>query len=147
VTVGIGLRDFHAPIGQPERGIDMKGRALSAGRSEIRLSGPRVVGAVQVLGVQRKVLFCEPLRSPKVQFAATGSKQGGVGSFLDKRMSEQEITPLRKDQGVADEAVTDIVRFVDEVPQQGEIKTLADNCCSLKRLPVILRQSVHAREN
>jgi hypothetical protein len=62
-------------------------------------------------------------------------------------MSEQEIITLRKDQGVADEAVTDIVRFVDEVPQQGEIKTLADNRCGLKRLPVTLRQSVHARED
>ena len=147
MTVGIGLRDLHASIGQPESSIDMKGRAPSGGRSEVRLGGPGVVGAVEVLCVQRKVLFCEPLRSPKVQFSATGSKQGGIGSLLNKRMREQEIITLRKDQGVDDEAVADIVRFVDEVPQQGEIKTLADNRCSLKRLPVTLRQSVHARED
>ena len=33
------------------------------------------------------------------------------------------------------------------MPQQSEIKTLADNRCSLKRLPVTLRQPVHARED
>ena len=62
-------------------------------------------------------------------------------------MSEQEIITLRQHQGIADEAVTGVVRFVDEMPQQSEIKTLADDRCSLKRLPVTLRQPVHARED
>src|ERR1700730_3407371 len=121
----------------------MKGRALSAGRSEIRVGGPGVLSAVEVLGVQRGVSVREPLRSLKVQFPATGSKQGGVSSLLDKRMSKQEIITFRKDQRVADEAVTGIVRLADEVPQQGEIKTLTDNRRSLKRLPITLRQTVH----
>src|SRR5579883_1638381 len=33
------------------------------------------------------------------------------------------------------------------MPQQSEIKTLADDRGSLKRLPVMLRQPVHARED
>ena len=97
--------------------------------------------------MQRKVLVREPLRGLKVQFPAAGSKQGGVSSLLDKCMSEQEVITLRQYQGIADEAVTDVVRFVDEMPQQSEIKALADNRCSLKRLPVALRQPVHARED
>ena len=62
-------------------------------------------------------------------------------------MSEQEIIAFRQHQCIADKAVTDVVRFVDEVPQQSEIKTLADDSCSLKRLPVALRQPVHARKH
>ena len=73
----------------------MKGCTLSTGRSEVRVGGPGVLGAVEVLRVQRKVLVREPLRSPKVQFPATGSKQGGVGSLLDKRMREQEVIAFR----------------------------------------------------
>jgi hypothetical protein len=147
VTVSIGLRNLQAATSQPECGIDMKGRALSVGRSEVCVGGPGVLGAIEVLCMQRKVLVREPLRSLKVQFPATGSKQGGVSALLDKCMSEQEVITLRQYQGVADEAVTDIVRFVDEMPQQSEIKTLADNRCSLKRLPVTLRQPVHARKD
>ena len=95
VTVGIGLRDLQAAISQPECAIDMKGRAQSASRSKVCLGSPGVLGTVEVLCVQRKVLVREPFRSQKVQFAATGSKQGGVRSLLDKRMSEQEIITLR----------------------------------------------------
>jgi hypothetical protein len=76
VTVAIGLRNFQAAISQPECGIDMKGRALSAGRSEVRAGGTGILGAVEVLCVQRKVLVREPLRSLKVQFPATRSQQG-----------------------------------------------------------------------
>ena len=62
MTVGIGLRNLQAAISQPECSIDMKGRALSAGRSAVRVRGPGpgVVGAVEVLCVQRKVLVREP---------------------------------------------------------------------------------------
>ena len=93
--VGIDLRDLKAAISQPECGIDMKGCALSASRSEVCFGSPGVLGTVEVLCVQGKVLVGEPFRSQKVQFPATGSKQGGVRSLLDKRMSEQEIITLR----------------------------------------------------
>ena len=63
MTVGIGSRNLQAAISQRECSIDMKGRALSAGRSEVRVGGPGVLGAVEVLCVQRKVLVREPLRS------------------------------------------------------------------------------------
>lgn len=98
VTVGLGLRNLQAAISQPERSIDMKGRALGAGRSEIRVGGRGVLGTVEVLRVQRKVLVREPLRGPKMQFPATGSKQGGVGTLLNERMSEQEIIRPRNRQ-------------------------------------------------
>ena len=147
MTVGIGLRNLQAAISQPECGIDMKGRALSASRFEVCPGGPSVLGTVEVLCVQRKVLVREPLRSLKVQFPATGSKQGGVGSLLDKRMSEQEIITFREHQGIADKAIADIIWLVDEMPQQSQIKTLADNRCSLKRLAVALRQPIHARKH
>ena len=75
MTVGIGLRDLQAAISQPKCGIDMKGRALSDGRSEVRLGGPSVLGAVEMLCVQRKVLVREPLRLP--EGAAPG---GGIGA-------------------------------------------------------------------
>src|SRR5258706_12941739 len=40
-----------------------------------------------------------------------------------------------------------LVRYFHEVPQQSEIKPLADDGCSLKCLSVALRQPVHARKN
>jgi hypothetical protein len=44
----------------------MKGRALSAGRSEVGAGGTGILGAVEVLCVQCKVLVRKPLRSLKV---------------------------------------------------------------------------------
>ena len=120
---------------------------VGAGRSEVRVSGASVLGTVEVLCVQRQILVREPLGSLKVQFPATRPKQRGVGSLLDQRMSEQEIIALRQDQGIADEAVTGVVRTADEMPQQRKVKTLADNRRSLERLPVALRQPIHARKH
>ena len=62
-------------------------------------------------------------------------------------MSEQEIITLRQYQGIADETVTNVVGFVDEMSQQSKIKTLTYDCCSLKSLPIMLRQTVHASED
>ena len=108
---------------------------------------PSVFGTVEMLRVQRKVLVREPLGCLKVQLAAAGSEQGGVGSLLNKRVSEKEIIAFGQHQCIADKAIADVVRYVDEVPQQSQIKPLADNSCSLKRLPVALPQSVHARKH
>jgi hypothetical protein len=88
VTVGICLRNLQAAANQPERGVDMKSRALSARRPEVRIGGAGVLGPIEVLCVQIEVLVGEPLRSLKVKFSAAGSKQGGVSSLLDKCVSE-----------------------------------------------------------
>jgi hypothetical protein len=88
VTVGIGLRNLEAATSEPECGIDMKSRALSDGRPEVRFGGAGVLGPIEVLCVQSEVLVREPLRRLKVKFSTTGSKQGGVGALLDKCMSE-----------------------------------------------------------
>jgi hypothetical protein len=75
VMVGIDLRDLKAAISQPQCGIDMKGCALSASRSEVCFGSPGVLGTIEVLCVQGKVLVGEPFRSQKVQFAAAGSSR------------------------------------------------------------------------
>ena len=66
--VGVGLRNFQAAISQPECAIDTKGCALSASRPEVCLGSPCVLGTVEVLSVQSKVLVSEPFRGQKVQF-------------------------------------------------------------------------------
>src|SRR5262249_30826661 len=62
-------------------------------------------------------------------------------------MREEEIVAFRQDESVADETRADVGRIADEVPQQSERETLADDCRGLKRVMVGSIEAVHACQN
>ena len=147
MTVGVGPCDRKPASGKPQRGVRIMDAALRERGLQIGLRRPIVLGAVEMLRMQRQVPVGEPLGRLQMQLAPAGSEQGGVGSLLDQGVREQIILALRQHQCIADEAVAGVVGRADEPPQQRQGEPLANDGRGLERLPVARRQPVHARQH
>jgi hypothetical protein len=74
VEVSVDPRDFQATVYQADCSIGTIGLTLNRGGSEIRPRRTIVLGSVEMLRVQRRVLVRKPLGGLKVQLAAAGSE-------------------------------------------------------------------------
>ena len=98
MTVGVGPCDRKPASGKPQRGVRIMDAALRERGLQIGLRRPIVLGAVEMLRMQRQVPVGEPLGRLQMQLAPAGSEQGGVGSLLDQGVREQIILALRQHQ-------------------------------------------------
>src|SRR5579883_2587582 len=62
-------------------------------------------------------------------------------------MREKEIIAFRQDESIIDKTLAGVVRIVDEVTQQSQRETLADDRGGLKCTAVGSLKPIHARQN
>ena len=107
---GATERKRQASVDQSERLLVAVLARLLARRRQIGRRSTRVLGTIEVLGVQRQVALRKPRGSPPMQLAPPGLEQRVVDGIADQRVREQELVARRAHEKALDQGGAVVAR-------------------------------------
>ena len=132
------------------RRFEPQRRGFAPGGREIRRRRTRILGAIEMLGMKRRVAVGIPGCRAQVQRAAVAVQQRRVRAVADERVNEAEparVGVVGAHQIAAQEHARVVRRIVEQVTQHREIEALADDSGRLHRCLVGRRQPVEPAQH
>src|SRR5437868_4509895 len=104
-------------------------RGFASRGCEIRLRRTRILGPIQMLGMETEIPLRKPRCGPLVQLSLSRPEQSCVDGVPDKGMAKQKIISLRPQQGMFYRPPGSIKRVLDQGGQPAKLKALPEHGC------------------
>ena len=110
-SIGRVRSDGQAALGKRQRPVAMKESTLDFGGVAIRARRGRIIGPVEMLGVQHRIALAKPVCRTTMQLTSPRLQQRRVDTLLDQRVGKQKSGTFGKHERVGDERTAIVVRI------------------------------------